>query len=82
MSSPKKGFTVVEIVVVVVVLAIAGLIAWKVWSTMNAPKAVAPLAPVSEEIKTTEDLNKADKALDDTNVEGDETSQLDAEVNF
>lgn len=81
MPSHKKGFTVVEIVIVVVVLVIAGLIAFRVWDSYNR-QAPVTTEQQSEEVQTAEDLDKVDKTLDETNIEGDETKQLDAEVNF
>lgn len=81
MPSHKKGFTVVEIVIVVVVLVIAGLIAFRVWDSYNRQGPVTT-EQQSEEVQTAEDLDKVDKTLDETNIEGDETKHLDAEVNF
>jgi prepilin-type N-terminal cleavage/methylation domain-containing protein len=81
MPSYKKGFTIVEIVIVVVVLVIAGLIAFRIWDSYNTQAPVTK-EQRSEEVQTAEDLDKVDKMLDETNIEGDETNRLDAEVNF
>lgn len=82
MATNNKGFSIVEVFIVILVLAVAVFIGWKVWDTMNTPKVAPPIAPASEEIKTDQDLDKADKTLNDTNIEGDEAQQLDAEVSF
>jgi prepilin-type N-terminal cleavage/methylation domain-containing protein len=77
---PKKGFTIVEIVIVVAVLAIAGLVAWRVWDMMHQ-KAPTPVQQ-SEEINSKQDLDRAVKTLDETNIDGDESAQLEGELSF
>lgn len=82
MAYNNKGFSIVEVMIVVLVLALIGFIGWKVWDSTSGPKPVAPLAPVSEKTQPTDELKADDKTLDNTNVEGDEASQLESEVNF
>ena len=81
----NKGFSIVEVLLIVLVLALAGFLSWKVWDVMNTPKSsdqTTQQQSTDDEVKSAEDLDKVDKTLDDTNLEGDEATQLDAETSF
>lgn len=80
----NKGFSIVEVLIIVLVLALIGFIGWKVWDSTNNPPSTdeTTTQQAPKEIKTEEDLDKADKTLDETNIEGDEANQLETEVSF
>lgn len=85
MARSNKGFSIVEVLIVILVLALVGFIGWKVWDTMNQPttdEGTSQQQPASDDMKSEEDLDKADKTLDDTNVDGTEAQQLELETSF
>jgi hypothetical protein len=87
-SKQSLGFSVVEATLIIGVVAVLGLVGFNVYArnqdkktdtaTTQAP--VEARDPSAPEIKSTADLDKADKALDDTNLDAD-TSQLDSQLN-
>lgn len=87
----NAGFGIVEIIVVLVVLALVGLIGYRVWDANMNKQAPATTSQnenkeISEdtapEIKSSEDLDKADAALDETNVEGNSEAELNEQTSF
>lgn len=84
----NKGFSVVEVVIVVVVvgvIATLGVVGYNRWkqtqvvskddTTQQADTATIP------EVKTTGDLDKALSTLDQADVAGTDTTQLDSQSN-
>jgi len=83
MSQQTKGFSIIEIVLVVAILAIIGLIGWRVWDANQHKDSSDTTTQQSQsEIKTTDDLNKTEDSLDNTNIDEDYEAQLDAETSF
>lgn len=88
MARNNKGFSIVEVLIIVLVLALVGFIGWKVWDNLaNKPAATNDTTTQQEttpatEVESKSDLDKVDKTLDDTNVDGNEVQQLDSQVNF
>lgn len=82
----NKGFGVVEVILVIAVVALIGLIGWRVWTAQQDNDGVEQVdtsnSTEAPTIKSDEDLDKADKALDETNLEGSESQQLDTETDF
>jgi prepilin-type N-terminal cleavage/methylation domain-containing protein len=81
----NKGFSIVEVVVVLAIVALIGLIGWRVWmanqATDDTPTDTVQTQGV-QPINSDQDLDKAAEQLDETNVEGTESQQLDTETSF
>lgn len=81
----NKGFSIVEVVIVLAVVALIGLIGWRVWManqvTDDTPTDTVQTQDV-QPINSDQDLDKASEQLDETNVEGTESQQLDTETSF
>ncbi len=84
MSRKEKGFTLIEAVVIVVIVAIIGFIAWKAWDTIsgNTNGTTDSIVQVPETINNSSDLDKASAALDATNIDGTESSEISSELSF
>lgn len=96
MNNKNKGFGAIVIVIIVVVIAISGLIGWKVWDVyfnkktvnttqskqINSTPTTTGATNAVPEIVNNTDLENAEKTLDSENIEGQQTTQLDAETNF
>lgn len=83
MNDRSKGFSIIEIILVVAMLAVIGLISWRVWdANQQATPQDSATGQTQNEIKTTDDLDKTESSLDDTNIDEDFEQQLDAETNF
>lgn len=92
MKRNNAGFGVVEIILVAVVVAIIGLIGYRVWdTTMSADTETTSQQPQTTQqsveneapkIEKSEDLDKADSVLDDTDIEGGSEAELNEETNF
>ncbi len=81
----NKGFSIVEVVIVLVVIALIGLVGWRVWSANQPTDSTQTETTQSDDaptINTDKDLDKASDQLDETNIEGTESQQLDTETNF
>ena len=86
MTRNHKGFTIVEVVIVLAIVVLIGLIGWRVWmanqtagDTDQTDTTQSTEAPA---INSNEDLDQADQVLDETNLEGTESQQLDTETSF
>lgn len=82
--SSSRGFSIIEVVGVIGVVAVIGLVGFNVYARNQGKTDTATSSQQSgnggaPEIKSSEDLTKADKALDDTNLDTD-TSQLDSQL--
>ena len=82
----NKGFTIVEVMIVIVLIALVGFIGWRVW-TANQQTDMQDVQTTTqtEEVPTInseQDLDKATEQLDETNIEGSESQQLDTETSF
>lgn len=80
-----KGFSIVEVVLVLAVLILIGVIGWRVWDanqSTGTEQLDTPRADSAPKVESNEDLDKANSVLDDTNLEGEEAKQLEAETNF
>lgn len=90
----SSGFSAVEIVLVVAVVALLGFIGWRFYTIQRdnaadgtSQSSTAPAqnstksnaVPAAPEIKSTQDLDTAEKTLDGTNTDSD-SSQLDSET--
>lgn len=88
MNKKSSGFSVVEILIVIAVVVLLGFIGYRVWSASNQPAAeTTPTTSQTQkdeapQINEASDLNKADSALDSTNVEGDSSQQLESELQY
>lgn len=96
LSKKSSGFSAVEIVLVVAVVALLGFIGWRFYAIQQANSdqgssqttttqgAAAETGgedvPAAPQINSTEDLNKAEQALDSTSTSSD-GSELDSELN-
>jgi prepilin-type N-terminal cleavage/methylation domain-containing protein len=83
----SKGFSIVEIIIVVVIvgiiaaLGIVGYSRWKQTQVANKTDTTQQTASATPDIKTTSDLDKALTALDQADVAGTDTTQLDSQSN-
>lgn len=65
----QRGFSVVEVLLVAVVVAVLAFVGYRIYQNRQVKTDVpAPQSSVPE-VKTTADLDKASKTLDDTNVD-------------
>ncbi|HET8690487.1 MAG TPA: prepilin-type N-terminal cleavage/methylation domain-containing protein [Candidatus Saccharimonadales bacterium] len=86
----QKGFTIVEIVVVIAILVVVGLIGWRLWQrsqgqSTNQNSSTSSQVGQSEQtppISNAADLNNASQTLDNVNVDGGYSSQLDQQTSF
>ncbi len=84
MSNKQKGFTLVEAAVIVVIVAVIGIIAWKAWEMISSKTSSTTdsIVQVPETINNSSDLDKASAALDATNIDGTESSEISSELSF
>lgn len=84
--SRSKGFSLIEVVIVIVILALVGLIGWRVWMANQDNSTTTDITQPTEsevpEVNSDADLDKADEVLDETNVEGSESEQINSETSF
>lgn len=82
----SKGFSIVEVVIVIAILGLVGVIGWRVWSANQTETTESGTSQTTDsqapDVKTDADLDKADDALNETNIEGSESQQLDTETSF
>ena len=80
----NKGFSIVEVVIVLAVVALIGLLGWRVWMANQTTDDSTETVQTQDvqPINSDEDLDKASEQLDEMNVEGTESQQLDTETNF
>lgn len=85
----SHGFSAIEVLIVVVVIAIIGALGYVFYTKWQAAQqteqttsqTTTPSAAEVPEVKTTDDLTKAEQMLDETDVDGtDDTKQLDADL--
>lgn len=82
-----KGFSVVEILIVVVVvgivaaLGVVGYGRWKQTQVANKTDTTQQTVSAAPEIKTSSDLDTALTTLDQADVTGTDTAQLDSQSN-
>jgi hypothetical protein len=86
MNKRSHGFGIVPIVMVLAVVVVIGLIGYTLWNRTNtvsvdttADQEVVDTAPT---IRNKEDLDTALRSLDDTDIAGTATKDLDSESNF
>ena len=88
----QTGFSAFETIMLVATVALLGLAGFLVYDRQQEKKAAnntsstqnadADKIPEAPEIKSTEDLNTAEKAVDDTKVDNtQDDAQLDKELN-
>jgi prepilin-type N-terminal cleavage/methylation domain-containing protein len=84
----NKGFSVIEVVIVVVVvgivavLGVVGYSRWQQTQTANKTDTTQQVETAAvPEVKTTGDLDKALTTLDQADVAGTDTAQLDTQSN-
>lgn len=84
MSNKQKGFTLVEAAVIVVIVAVIGIIAWKAWEMISSKTSSTTDSSVQvpATINNSSDLDKASAALDATDIEGSESTEIDSEISF
>lgn len=83
MRKNEKGFGVIEVLLIIGVVAVIGLLGWTFWNANNGNSSISDQKAVqAPAVKSSEDLNTADKALDATDVVGTDSQQLDAQTNF
>lgn len=87
----RTGFTIVEVIIVIAVIGLAAVVGWRVWEANKSTafdhsqagsSSIRPASEIAPKVSSDADLDKADKALDATNIDGTEAKQLDAETNF
>lgn len=80
----NKGFSIVEVVIVLAVVALIGLIGWRVWMANQPADSDTETVQAQDvqPINSDKDLNKASEQLDEMNVEGTESQQLDSQTSF
>ena len=80
----NKGFSIVEVVIILAVVALIGLIGWRVWMANQPADSETETVQVQDvqPIKSDKDLDKAASQLDEMNVEGSESQQLDSQTSF
>lgn len=87
----QSGFSAVELVIVVAVVGVLALVGYMVINrqggnpvanTGNQQPAATDDVPAAPEIKSSEDLDKAESTLDGMNTDStSDSSQLDSELN-
>ena len=80
----NKGFSIVEVVIVLAVVALIGLIGWRVWMANQPADSDTETVQVQDvqPINSDKDLDKASEQLEEMNVEGTESQQLDSQTSF
>lgn len=82
----NKGFSIVEVVIVIAIVGLLGLVGWRVWDASQTKTAdqtdTTQSSETAPDIKSDSDLDKADAALDEMDVEGTESKQLDSQTSF
>lgn len=87
-GAKSAGFGVVEIILILVLLGIIGFVGWRVYvAKMEANKANKAATTTSENsgveaISSSNDVEAATKALDNTDIEGNIEEQLNAELAY
>jgi hypothetical protein len=86
MFKEQRGFSVVEGLLVVVTIALIGTAVWYVVSQneevneTTTPTQTEQAITEAPDIETTDDLDQAQKTLEQTDIESLDTSELDAEL--
>ena len=80
----NKGFSIVEVVIILAVVALIGLIGWRVWMANQPADKDTETVQVQDvqPINSDKDLDKVSDQLDEMNVEGTESQQLDSQTSF
>ncbi|HEY0964927.1 MAG TPA: hypothetical protein VGE13_00425 [Candidatus Saccharimonadales bacterium] len=90
----QKGFGAIEILIVIAVVIILGFLGWKAWeaytdkpsdTSNQESKQQNNTMPSESDIPTIEsesDLDKAEKMLDDTDIDGTESKDLESQTNL
>lgn len=81
----NKGFSLLEVIIILVVLTLIGLLGWRFWQANQSSSSTTPTTTQTDDaptIKSDADLDKATQTLDNTNVEGNESKQLDSQTSF
>lgn len=82
----NKGFTVVEVIIVLAIVGLVGVIGWRVWTANQENNAGTDTTqirePETQDINSDADLDTADKALNETNLEGSDSQQLGTQTSF
>lgn len=82
----QKGFATLELGLIIIGLILVGFIAWRLVKTGEPAATVDQSTVVSDsavpEVTQTSDLDKLETQLNDTSIEDDTATQLDAESTF
>ncbi|HET7630116.1 MAG TPA: prepilin-type N-terminal cleavage/methylation domain-containing protein [Candidatus Saccharimonadales bacterium] len=86
----QRGFSIVEIIIVVAVIVVLALIGWRLWQRMGddqpSDQTNSTTSQTSQQqtppINNAQDLDKASRRLNDVNVDGDYSKQLDQQTGF
>lgn len=83
----KTGFSVVELVIIVVVVGVIGLLGYVAYNSFqnknaeSSKQATASDVQAVPTINSTDDLQKAEQTLDQTNLDSsDDVKQLDSDL--
>ncbi|MDP3442098.1 MAG: hypothetical protein Q8T08_04485 [Ignavibacteria bacterium] len=93
MKNQNKGFSAIHILIIVAFIALVGLVSWKAYEAYNSSNtnnqetaAESSTSASSEiiipEVKDNSDLEKIGTVLDDIDIDGRQSEQLDSEINF
>ena len=87
MRHNQKGVGIIELLLIVAVVAIIGFLGWTFWNAKNADNSQQQSESQQAEsevpvINNAEDLDKASKTLDSTDIEGSDSKQIDTETSF
>ncbi len=94
LSKSRSGFSVVELIIILAVIGVLGFAGYRVYNSQDKKPATDTNSQAAEEsptandvksapeIKTSDDLSKAEEALDQTDPDSSNTdaSHLDSEV--
>lgn len=84
----QKGFGIVEVILFVVIIGLIGFVVWRVWDARSLYESTGenntsyPQQDTVPPVNNKEDLEKIEKQLDDTQLDGGYDAELENESTF